>query len=62
MAGERTELGQDTYVLYRSGHIELEQEGNIGGIVYLDADMMVAFDKWRAELDADIKLREEAGF
>lgn len=62
MAGERTCINErdQLYVEYTGGHIVLE--GNWIQGVYMDQTSIDNFDKWRAELDADIKLRAAAGF
>lgn len=62
MAGERTRLPSGVWVEYDRGCIELSVDGGMYCTICLDAADMDAFDRWRAELDADIKLRKEAGF
>lgn len=61
-AGDRTDLGDDTFVEYSGGFIVLEQDSGMGGTVYLDASTLARFDEWRKALDDDIALRQEAGF
>lgn len=61
--GERTCINEHDrlFVEYNEdGHIVLE--GNWIQGVYMDQTSIDNFDKWRAELDADIKLRAAAGF
>lgn len=60
MPGEETQLDDGITVEYQRGYIVLSDTG-AGFPIYLDADAMAAFDKWRAELDADAAAQKQRG-
>jgi hypothetical protein len=63
---EPTKLGEYAYVYYYQGRIVFSDSPDTGSMgtetVELDGAAMDAFDRWRAELKADIELRKAAGF